>query len=140
MFEMHADKADDQRYIVFKRGEFYEMMGKLALPPHYGTTSSGKQEIAGKHWDCAPIADEIKRCAEAACLGDAVVIRRQDVFAAPALEAYANAIQCVIDALQQVGITHDGNAPSMVDHLRETADYFHEQAEKSYGEQRKVPD
>lgn len=132
-----TQKVDDQKYIVFKRSDFYEMMGRLALPPYYGKTSSGRQEMAGKHWDCSEIAESIKEDAERSCLPDAVVIRRQDVFAAPALEAYANAIQCVIEACEV--------APALVSNsnkmqaLREIADYFHEQAEKSYGTDRKIP-
>lgn len=73
---------------------------------------------------------------------DAVVIRRQDVFAPPALDAYSNAIQCVIEALHRVpshpNVYADVNAT--VDRLRDTADYFHEQAAKAWTEQRKMPD
>jgi|SRR5688572_12790160 len=129
------EELTHQKYIVFKWAEFYEMMGKLALPPYYGQTSSGRQEKAGAHWDCAPIAQLIKKVAEEYALGDAVVIRRQDIFAAPALEAYANAITCVIDVLTNQS---DPSGKSM--DLRDIADYFHEQAEKSYEGQRKLPD
>lgn len=132
--------VDDSKYIVFKRAAFYEMMGRLALPPFYGQTSSGRQEVAGKHWDCAPMAEDIRATAERCCLPDAVVIRRQDIFAGPALEAYANAIQCVIEAMQQFNITHEGRSPSTADRLQEVADYFHQQSEKSYGASRKLPD
>ncbi len=128
-------KVDDQKYIVFKRDEFYEMMGRLGLPPYFGKTSSGRLERAGAHWDCAPIAEDIKADAERTCVPDAVVIRRQDAFAPPALDAYANAIQCVIEVLQQDGIpTHHDSA------LREIADYFHDQACKAWDSPRKLPD
>lgn len=126
---------DDQKYVVFKRNEFYEMMGMLALPPYHGTTETGRHEMAGKHWDCAPIAQDIIEKAEATALPDAVVIRRRDVFAAPALEAYANAIVCAL-ALAK-GSSLEG---SSIAGLQDIADYFHQQAEKSYGEVRKVPD
>jgi hypothetical protein len=128
-------KVDDQKYIVFKRSEFYEMMGALALPPYYGETSSGRKEIAGRHWNCAPIADAIKERAEATCLHDAVVIRRQDVFAPPALDAYANAIQVVVEMSK--GSSVEG---ASIAHLREVADYFHDQACKAWDSQRKLPD
>lgn len=126
--------VDDGKYIVFKRNEFYEMMGLLGLPPYYGTTESGHNEIAGKTWDSAPIAEKIQVMAESVALPDAVVIRRQDVFAAPALEAYANAILCAM-ALAK-GSSLEG---ASIAGLQDIADYFHEQAEKSYGEMRKVP-
>ena len=131
-----SQKVDDQKYIVFKRDAFYEMMGRLALPPHYGQTATGKVERAGAHWDCAPIAEAIKEDAERTCLADAVVIRRQDVFAPPALDAYANAIQCVIETM-----THGfGASGERMLHLKEVADYFHEQACKAWDAQRKLPD
>lgn len=66
---------------------------------------------------------------------DAVVIRRQDAFAPPALDAYANAIQCVIEVLC------NGMKPSgKTEQLQGIADYFHDQAAKSWSEQRKLPD
>jgi hypothetical protein len=129
------EKIDDQKYIVFKRNDFYEMMGKLALPPYFGETGTGRKEVAGKHWNCAPIAEEIKATAERTCLPDAVVIRRQDVFAPPALDAYANAIQVVVEMSQGSSV----NGASL-EHLREVADYFHEQACKAWECQRKLPD
>lgn len=63
---------------------------------------------------------------------DAVVIRRQDKFAPPALDAYANAITMVIEA---------GNlALPARQRLQQIADYFHDQAAKAWGESRKLPD
>lgn len=64
---------------------------------------------------------------------DAVVIRRQDKFAPPALDAYANAITTVIEA---------GNlALPARQRLQVVADYFHDQAAKSWSEpMRKLPD
>lgn len=124
-------KVDDQKYIVFKRDAFYQLMGELALPPYL------HHEEASAQWDCAPLAQRIKERAEQECLPDAVVIRRQDVFAAPALEAYANAIQCVIEAGRGTAIDID---VLVLGRLREVADYFHEQACKSYDTpHRKLP-
>jgi len=62
-------------------------------------------------------------------LEDAVVIRRQDLFAPPALDAYANSIQVALSIL---------NHPDEV--LSEIADYFHEQAVLSWQTERKLPD
>lgn len=66
---------------------------------------------------------------------DAVVIRRQDVFAPPALDSYANAILCVIEAVKGV----PSNAP-IVERLADTAEYFRGQAEAAYQVRRKLPD
>lgn len=136
----HTEEAvgESPKYIVFKWSDFYEMMGKLALPPYFGQTSSGRKEMAGKHWDCAPIAEEIDKTAKQYALDDAVVIRRQDVFAAPALEAYANAIQCLIEAIDLV--PYDADLDKSKQSLRDIADYFHDQADRSYMIQRKLPD
>jgi len=66
---------------------------------------------------------------------DAVVIRRQDIFAPPALDAYANAIQTCIEVLC------NGTKPSgRTLELQAVADYFHDQAAKAWTEQRKLPD
>ena len=138
-----TEPVDGSKYIVFKRNEFFELMGALALPPYFGQTTTGRKEKAGAHWDCAPIAEDIQKAVAAVELDDAVVVRRRDIFAAPALEAYANAMQCVIEALNQRGIEHEGNGAgySTVDRLRDIADYFHEQSEKSYSDaNRKLPD
>jgi len=69
---------------------------------------------------------------------DAVVIRRQDVFAPPALDAYANAIQCVVEAMSTQA--SEPRTFQLMGRLQYIADYFHEQAAKSWSEQRKLPD
>lgn len=73
---------------------------------------------------------------------DAVVIRRQDVFAPPALDAYSNAIQCVIEALGQVGQHPDLQEEvwGLMNRLQGIADYFHAQATLAYESDRKLPD
>lgn len=69
---------------------------------------------------------------------DAVVIRRQDVFAPPALDAYANAIQTVIEVLSAApGFEKDDET---IARLRSVADYFHENAVESWSTKRKLPD
>ena len=64
-------------------------------------------------------------------LPDAVVIRRQDVFAPPALDAYANSIRVALALAPQNGVTAQ---------LAKIADYFHEQAVISWDANRKLPD
>lgn len=85
---------------------------------------------------------------------DAVVIRRQDVFAPPALDAYANAIQCVIEALNKVngevfepranvgefGLEELFTPKEVAARLRDVADYFSQQAALAYQSTRKLPD
>ena len=73
---------------------------------------------------------------------DAVVIRRQDVFAPPALDAYANLITAAIQISQDAagfipGVDEELEATKR---MREIADYFHEQAQISYDTFRKLPD
>jgi hypothetical protein len=68
---------------------------------------------------------------------DAVVIRLQDQFAPPALDAYANNIQMVIE-----GLLATGSPPSsiLMADLQRAADYFHNAAQESWGIKRKMPD
>jgi len=72
---------------------------------------------------------------------DAVVIRKQDVFAPPALEAYANAIQCVIQTLRSIdnGMQQSWSNDTLRN-LQKIVDYFHAQAEDAYDMERKLPD
>lgn len=74
---------------------------------------------------------------------DAVVIRRQDVFAPPALDAYANLITAAISIFVDSGgfVPGADPEPESVKRLREIADYFHEQSEQAYADSsRKLPD
>lgn len=66
-------------------------------------------------------------------LDDAVVIRKRDVFAAPALYAYAATIQSVIE-VQEASQKVD------TDHLRELVDFFAGEADQARRIQGKVPD
>ena len=118
------------KYIVFKHEEFFEMMGELGLPPF----SDGKGPEVGGELDCAVLTQQILKRVEEVRLQDAVVIRRQDVFAPPALDAYANSIA--------VALTLDPEAPSTDwgQRLRAISDYFHEQAALAWQQHRKIPD
>lgn len=66
---------------------------------------------------------------------DAVVIRRQDHFAASALHMYANGIAMACKLLVEEGM----DSP-FVKSLQDTADYFHEQAVLAEAEAFKFPD
>lgn len=109
----------DSKYVVFKRNELFEMLGQF-LP---------------EHGDCAPVAQRMTEAVDEALLDDAVVIRRQDVFAPPALDAYANAIMCAVEIFKA-----DGGPIGRADQLEKIAQYFHEQATMSWDTNRKLPD
>lgn len=134
------EMVKDDKYIVFKRDEFYQLMGELALPPWVGANG----EWLGDDLDCAPLADHINKRAEEACVADAVVIRRQDLFAPPALDAYANAIDVAISLTPYAEMENlDVDVPEAfrrVLRLREVADYFHRQAVLAWDAERKLPD
>ena len=66
-------------------------------------------------------------------LHDAVVIRRQDMFAPPALHSYANSIAIVARLMIY-------NDPAKSKELQSIADYFHEQATLAEAESHKIPD
>ena len=65
-------------------------------------------------------------------VNDAVVIRRQDIFAPPALDAYANSIM--------VAMSLTDGSDARLRRLQEIADYFHEQADISWNSKRRIPD
>lgn len=97
----------DEKYIVFKKDEFEKWF----------------------EW----AADMTERLPDP--VDDAVVIRMQDIFAAPALDAYAATIQTVIECAAYTA--HD--AP-VIKRLQPIADYFHTQAAKSWSLDRRLPD
>jgi len=117
----------DDKYITFKRSEFYQMMGELALPPW-----QVGDDLLGSEADCAPIAKRIEEVAETICLQDATVIRGQDLFAAPALDAYAAMIAIVMK--------FGGMTPETRKELQQAADYFHDRANESRDIAFKTPD
>lgn len=101
---------NDSKYVVFKREDF---LAWFALRSH------------GVDLGDMPPA-----------LEDAVVIRRQDVFAPPALDAYANNIQSAVEAIKATGVEPHG----LAERLTEIADYFHDQASEAWLTVRKLPD
>lgn len=68
---------------------------------------------------------------------DGVVIRRQDIFSPPALDAYANAITIALQVAKE--LPDDPQRPVWHD-LRQIADYFRDQAEQAWDTDRKLPD
>lgn len=95
------------KYITFKRDEFVAI-------------------LAPQGWSVTDI-DNVFTPIE---LEDAVVIRRQDLFASPALATYA---ACIAIAGRLVG-------PPIKKQLLEVADYFEQQAKLAADEGYKLPD
>ena len=106
--------VEDHKYVVFRRDEFYRMVGSW-----FGTKAANV--------DIAAIADQCDR----GRLKDAVVIRRQDYFASPALATYASMIAIALHLIP------DGERK---DELMRVADYFERQAELAADEGYKIPD
>lgn len=77
---------------------------------------------------------------------DAVVIRRQDLFSPPALDAYANAIMATVEVLRGAWPENDftsvngEEAQRTIVRLIDISDYFHEQAVLAWESKRKLPD
>jgi hypothetical protein len=109
---MNGDHVDPDKYIVFRRDEFIDLASPQAM-----------------NIQTAEVRFE-KLLAQA--IPDAVVIRRQDYFASPALNAYASCIAIAARLME-----HD---PVKQQELLDIADYFHQQAELSGDEAWKTPD
>jgi len=108
------ESVDPNKYIVFKREEFNGLLGiwmsRMGLDIELDERTMNE--------------------AHQAALPDAVVIRRQDLFAGPALHSYASSI-AIASKLS------DGQGRSA---LQPIADYFHEQAVLADDEGWKLPD
>lgn len=105
----------NDKYVVFKREDWEE-----AMPKYLQQQSARGYSV--------PLPEEVD---------DAVVMRRQDIFAAPAFRLYAATIAASLAVAAKIV------APGMVISnfkLENTAKYFDEQAELSEQEERKVPD
>ena len=106
------DETTDDKYVVMKKEDFWLLLGYV---------NNGR-------------LSDIDMIEEAAAnmLHDAVVIRRQDYIAAPALSAYANLIG--LSALVMAD-----NDPVTGAQMMRVADYFSRQSEMAADEGRKWP-
>lgn len=102
---------DSDKYVVFNREDFFQVIGDVM-----------SHELSG---------EDLRQRVKEVEISDAVVIRQQDVFAPPALDAYANGIN--------VALSLTGPGP-VASHLRTLADYFHSKAAQSWQMTRKIPD
>lgn len=108
----------DHKYIVFKRKEFMDW---------WECSSVGGSEHLS-HGRVVQSPDS---------LPDAVVIRRQDLFSPPALDAYCNGIQIAVEALKADSAGYNSK---LVERLEGLARYFHAQATAAWETERKMPD
>lgn len=104
---------DDEKFVVFKRDEFERWASRAV-------------HQLGLDVPLIPLA-----------VDDAVVIRRQDMFAASALDTYADSIAVAISVM---GMCSDDNVNGTVSRLQRIADYFRAQAELARDTHGKVPD
>jgi len=109
--------VEDTKYIVFKRSEFYQMLGFVL----------SEASLAGLNYEMPLALNEVDRI----YLRDAVVIRRQDNFAAMALATYANSIGLVASTTPDEILAR---------RLTNVADYFHQQSEAAAEQGYKFPD
>lgn len=114
--------AQDEKYIVIKRSDWDNILIREANPSLDGNVGRILNDVAS------------------AQVPDAVVIRRQDIFAPPALDSYANGITLALEVLSEADGGADIYDAEIPKRLREIADYFHEQAQASWNTVRKVPD
>jgi len=114
----------DNKYIVMKRDALDVWMGQFR--------DMARQVLQGRFVDTSslpPVTD--------LGLPDAVVIRRQDLFSPPALDAYANSILIAVEALKADSAGYSSN---LVLRLQALARYFHAQAVAAWDTDRKMPD
>jgi hypothetical protein len=117
------ETISDGKYVVFKVDDFYQFVINL-----WNT-----------HWSKDGDQTTVEEAAKPYVVMDGVVIRRQDVFAAPALYAYSNAILVAIEVMKSLDLQY-GEMDEVIDHLMAKSDYFAMQAELSADTPRKVPD
>lgn len=106
------DEPMDKKYVVFKRSDWEDWVDKEM------------RETVFAYMIPPPV-------------DDAVVIRRQDVFAPPQFDGYANGITVATEAMRK---DKGGYDTTLIARLQRIADYFHEQARLSWDTDRKLPD
>lgn len=108
---------DDQKYITFKYEDFGEMLLKIANDGLTAKLGEALNDLASNE------------------ITDAVVIRLQDEFAPPALDAYANSIRVALEVTKM-----DGGPIGRAVQLQGIADYFSQKAAEAWQMNRKIPD
>lgn len=101
--------------------------GDTEPPPHDDKYVVFKRPDFNRWWSQGSVGGTEHRVPAPSALDDAVVIRRQDLFAGPALAAYAACIAMVARANNDAG-------------LQAVADYFHQQSVAAGEEGWKLPD
>lgn len=107
----------DDKYVVFKREDWEQFA-------HVGMAEGGIHDGGDAGIDINALSERVVR--------DAVVIRRKDVFAPPALEMYAMSIDVALS------LTPGGDPRREA--LKRISAYFHQQATEAWDTDRSVPD
>ena len=117
---------DNDKYVVFKRSDWHRLMGTFTAM----TNPSAIQ-----------IRDQFENQFLSKVLSDAIVIRPQDVFAGPALHAYAASIDIVLFlAEKELGFEPGDDELA---HLQDLRDFFFMkavEADNYASEEKKIPD
>ncbi len=113
-------------------------MNRETSPKHNDKYITFSREDWVQWWNQPGIGGTIHDIVTPKEIEDAVIIRRQDIFAPPAFDAYANAMTVVMVTLA----SGEWNVEDQrsIDRLKEISDYFHEQAVLSWSTERKMPD
>lgn len=109
----------DGKYVVFKRHDWDDMKARMATPGGNLILPHPLRVLMDK------------------AVTDGSVIRRQDMFSPPALDAYANSIMVAVTAMM---VDPGGYNTALVERLTKVADYFHRQAIAAWETERKLPD
>lgn len=117
------EESVDDKYITFKREDYETLLQQIG--------GLGLHDV-----------EEILQGLSEREVPDAVVIRRQDVFAPPALDAYSNSIMSTVELIGELYTTEPMPAGlnDKLSGLKDVSTYFHEQAVESWNTNRKFPD
>lgn len=107
--------TEDDKYVIFKREDWDHYMSPIEM---------GRMGVDPMN---------AIRLLEDRAIPDGTVIRRQDVFAPPALAAYANGIGVAL-AVEQVSSGMPREVNEVGRNLQRTADHFQRQSELAYEE------
>lgn len=108
----------------------------MTIDPHKYITFN---RTSFNNWLSGQGADEDLLDAIPREIADAVVIRRQDVFAAPALYAYASTIQTALEIIEVAKLGREAGLDIDTQQLQELAEFFAYQAHIAHEAHGKVP-
>jgi hypothetical protein len=101
---------DPKKYVTFNRAELYQVLGEFGADP--------------------TLQANVQLCE----LADAVVLRKQDLFASAGLYAYSHTLSTVIEVTKTMQADE-----GIIEQLEELRDYFAQQADQAYAISNHVP-